>query len=80
MQPDNLPPIDQNIIGRNLMRFGRRLRAAGLPVGSGQIISLFDALDIAGLQRKDDVYHAARAVMITRPEQIPLFDVEFARF
>lgn len=72
--------VDADIVGRNLMRLGRRLREAGLPVGSGQIISLFDALQSAGLERREDVYHAARAVLITRPEQIPAFDAEFARF
>jgi uncharacterized protein with von Willebrand factor type A (vWA) domain len=74
------PEVDAAIVGRNLMRFGRRLRDAGLPVGSGQIISFFDAIQFAGLERREDVYHAARAVMTTRPEQIPTFDVEFARF
>jgi len=72
--------VDPGIIERNLAQFGRRLRDAGLPVGSGQIISFFEAVEAAGLERRDDVYHAGRAVLTTRPEQIPVFDVEFARF
>lgn len=80
MPPDDVIQIEESIVGRNLMRFGRRLRTAGLPVGSGQIINLFNALMMAGVERRDDVYHASRAVMITRPEHIPPFDVEFERF
>jgi uncharacterized protein with von Willebrand factor type A (vWA) domain len=67
-------------VERNLLRFGRRLRNAGLPVGSGQVLNLFAALDAIALDRRDDVYYAAKAALITRPEQIPVFDAEFARF
>lgn len=67
-------------VERNLTHFGRRLRSAGLPVGSGQILNLFNALTTVTLGRRDDVYSAAKAVLITRPEHIPAFDLEFARF
>ena len=74
------PPISSNRIQANLLTFGRRLRDAGLPVGSGQILSLVDALATIDVFRHDDVYHAARASVVTRPEQIPVFDLEFSRF
>ena len=78
----NLDPsmVRGSRVERNLLRFGRRLRNAGLPVGSGQVLNLFAALDAIALDRRDDVYHAAKAALITRPEQIPVFDAEFARF
>jgi uncharacterized protein with von Willebrand factor type A (vWA) domain len=75
-----LPPISPDIIRANLLTFGRRLRHAGLPVGSGQILSLVEAISTIDVFRHDDVYHAARASVVTRPEQIPVFDLEFARF
>jgi uncharacterized protein with von Willebrand factor type A (vWA) domain len=75
-----LPPISSNRIQANLLTLGRRLRDAGLPVGSGQILSLVDALATIDVFRHDDVYHAARASVVTRPEQIPVFDLEFSRF
>ncbi|MBW3631907.1 MAG: VWA domain-containing protein [Chloroflexi bacterium] len=75
-----LPPISPNLIQANLLTFGRRLRDAGLPVGSGQILSLVDALATIDVFRHDDVYHATRASVVTRPEQIPIFDLEFSRF
>ena len=75
-----LPPISANLIQANLLTFGRRLRDAGLPVGSGQVLSLVDALATIDIFRHDDVYHAARASVVTGPEQIPVFDLEFSRF
>lgn len=75
-----LPPISPDLIRANLLTFGRRLRHAGLPVGSGQILALVDATAAIDLYRHEDVYHAARATVVTRPEQLPVFDSEFARF
>ncbi len=67
-------------IAGNLLRFGRRLRAAGMPVGSGQILGLVEAIEAVGIDRRDDVYSAAKATLVTRPEQISLFNAEFLRF
>lgn len=67
-------------VASNLLHFGRRLRAAGMPVGSGQILGLVEAVNAVGLQRRDDVYSAAKATLVTRPEQIALFNAEFLRF
>lgn len=74
------PRIDAELIRGNLLTLGRRLREAGLPVGSGQILSLVEALGAIDVFRTEDVYHAARASIVTRPEQIPVFDLEFSRF
>lgn len=67
-------------VSANLLVFGRRLRSAGMPIGSGQILDFVDAVAAVGIARKDDVYSAARATLLTRPEQIPLFNAEFQRF
>src|SRR5680860_828936 len=67
-------------VAGNLLRFGRRLRKAGMPVGSGQILGLVEAVDAIGVNRRDDVYNAAKASLITRPEQIAMFNAEFLRF
>lgn len=64
----------------NLLTFGRTLRYAGLPLGSGQLLSFVDAAAAVDPRRRSDVYYAARATLVTRPEQLPLFDAEFARF
>jgi uncharacterized protein with von Willebrand factor type A (vWA) domain len=63
-----------------MLAFGRELRDAGLPVGSGQVMSLVEATSLCDCRRRDDFYHAARATLVTSPEQIPVFDAEFSRF
>jgi uncharacterized protein with von Willebrand factor type A (vWA) domain len=72
--------INAATIRRNLLRFGRRLRSAGMPVGSGQILEFVQALEKVSLARYDDVYHAASATLVTRPEQLPAFRAEFEQF
>lgn len=67
-------------VSGNLLRFGRRLRSAGMPVGSGNVLALVEAVNAVGVTRRDDVYSAAKATLVSRPEQIPLFDAEFRRF
>jgi len=67
-------------VAGNLLRFGRRLRAGGMAVGPGQILGMVDALSALGLERRDDVHSAAKATLVSRPEQIPFFNAEFARF
>jgi uncharacterized protein with von Willebrand factor type A (vWA) domain len=72
--------VTGDTVRRNLLRFGRRLRGAGLAIGSGQILEFIDAVDRVSLRRYDDVYFAARATLVTRPEQLPTFRAEFERF
>ena len=67
-------------VAGNLLRFGRRLRSAGMPVGSGQILDFVQAVEAVGVARRDDIYSAARSTLLTRPEQVPLFNAEFQRF
>ena len=72
--------VNPETVRRNLLRFGRRLRAAGITVGPGQILEFVEALDRVTLTRYDDVYHAARATLLTRPEQRVAFRAEFEQF
>ena len=80
----NTPPkpedVDARRITSNLLTFGRDLRRAGLNLGSGQIINFVEAVGQIEVKRRVDFYHAARATLVTMPEQIPLFDAEFSRF
>ncbi|MEJ7762085.1 MAG: VWA domain-containing protein [Thermomicrobiales bacterium] len=64
----------------NLARFGHDLRAAGVPLGSGQLINLVEALAVVDISRQREVYFACRTTTVTRPEQLPAFDAAFARF
>ncbi len=63
-----------------LIDFGEELRAAGLPVGSGDLLGFSCA--VASLNPGDllDIYWAGRTTMITRREHIPVYDTVFRRF
>lgn len=72
--------VNAETVRRNLLRLGRRLRSAGMAVGPGQILEFVEAVDRVSLARYDDVFHAARATLVTRPEQLPTFKAEFEQF
>lgn len=64
----------------NILHFGRLLRAAGLPVGTGRIIDALRAVDCVGVERRADLHAALAAVLIDRREQQVLFDQAFHVF
>ncbi len=64
----------------NLVLFGRALRRLGMEVTPAQIQELVRALAHVDLSRRGDVKDAARAVLVSRREQIPLFDRAFDLF
>ncbi len=64
----------------HVLRFGRLLRTMGVDVSLSQMIDLVRALNVVPITSKRDFYYAARALLITRREDIPLFDQAFALF
>ena len=64
----------------HVISFGRVLRRAGLKVGSHQIMDALRAVELIGVQRRDDVYQALFGVFVQRREQIELFDQAFHVF
>ncbi|MGH7388437.1 MAG: vWA domain-containing protein [Candidatus Rokuibacteriota bacterium] len=67
-------------LGRAMIRFGARLRAAGLPVALGQVTDGVRALDHIDLADREELRLALRAVFVSRPEELPLFDGAFDQF
>jgi len=65
---------------RNQLRFVRLLRAAGIPVVTRQTLAYLEALELVDLGRREQVFHAARSLLVTRAADLPLFDALFARF
>jgi uncharacterized protein with von Willebrand factor type A (vWA) domain len=63
-----------------LVAFADQLRGEGLAVGSGDVLSYCAAM--APLDPTDlvDLYWAGRTTMVTRRDQIPVFDRVFRRF
>src|SRR3954447_9470903 len=64
----------------NLLIFGRLLRRAGMPVHSGRLLDLVDALGHVNLGSREEVYHTCRALLVHRQDQIAIFDLAFAAF
>ena len=60
-----------------LTRFGRALRAEGLPVGTDRIAGFCRA---AALLAPHDLYWAGRATLVCRPRDIPVYDRVFTAF
>src|SRR5262245_5308585 len=67
-------------LGRAMIRFGARLRAAGLPIALGQVTDGVRALDHLDLADREELRVALRAVFVGRPEDLPLFDRVFEQF
>jgi len=68
------------LLAANVMHFGRALRAAGMPVGTGQILDALRALEATGLGSRADLYWTLFAVFVTRADQRELYDQTFHIF
>jgi uncharacterized protein len=64
----------------NLLLFGRILRRAGISVDPERLLDVVSALGYVNLGARDEVYHACRALLVNRPEQIAIFDRAFDAF
>jgi len=62
------------------MFFARTLRAAGLPIGPGQVIEALRAVETVGIARRDDFYWALHSVFVNRQDQRLIFDQAFHVF
>jgi uncharacterized protein len=67
-------------LGQNLLLFGRALRAAGLPIGTGQIADAVRAVEAVGVDAREEVYWALAACFVRRREELVLFDEAFEFF
>jgi uncharacterized protein with von Willebrand factor type A (vWA) domain len=65
---DPLPP---------LIGLGRDLRARGLPVGTGRILTFVQAVAALGLADRDSLYWAGRATMVARHDDLEDYDEVF---
>src|SRR5215469_13664974 len=65
---------------RIAVAFTRVLRGAGIDVTVGATLTFARALECVGLAERREVYWAARATLVTRPEQIVTFDRAFTVF
>ena len=73
-----MPDIDRPDIDRLAVGFARVLRGAGLDVPVGTTILFGEALGAVGVSTRTSVYWAGRATLVSRPEDIELYDRSFA--
>ncbi len=64
-------------LATNIVHFARTLRTAGLRVGPGQILRAIEAVEAAGLQKRDDFYWTLHSVFVNRRDQREIFDQAF---
>jgi hypothetical protein len=62
------------------MHFARVLRAAGLPIGPDRVLDAVRALEVAGVERRDDFYWTLASVFLDRREQFEIYDQAFHIF
>lgn len=72
--------MEDGKLAQNVVHFGRALRAAGLPVGTGRALEAVRAVGAAGFHERDDFYHTLAACFISRPEHRVVFEQCFHMF
>jgi hypothetical protein len=63
-----------------LAGFGRELRAAGLPVGTGQVLSFLRGMACLDPTDLRDVYWSGRACLVSRRDDVPAYEAVFRRY
>ncbi len=72
-----VPDPREGKLATNIVHFARTLRTAGLRVGPGQILRAIEAVEAAGLRRRDDFYWTLHSVFVNRRDQREIFDQAF---
>lgn len=68
------------LLPENLLEFGRLLRRAGLPIGTGQVLDALRAAALVGVGRRDDLYWTLASVLVGKREELELFRQAFETF
>ena len=64
-------------IVRHVVTFGRVLREVGIEVGPGRVADAVRGLGAVDLTRQDDVYFTLRQTLVSRHDELELFDRAF---
>jgi uncharacterized protein with von Willebrand factor type A (vWA) domain len=70
--------MTQGHISEHIVGFVHLLRSMGIKVGSGQLLDFGRALTYVGLTDREALHDAARCTLISKPEDLPLFETAFA--
>jgi len=67
-------------LAENVAHFARALRKAGVPVGPDRVLDGLRAVQLSGVEHREDFYWALASVFLSRHEQLELFDHAFQLF
>ena len=62
----------------NITGFARALRRAGLPIDASRISLAIESTEHVGIERKDDLSAALKACLVSRQEDLVVFDQMFS--
>ena len=68
------------MLAQNVMHFARVLREAGLPVGPDRVMDALRALQVTGVENRDDFYWTLASVFLARREHFEVFNQAFHLF
>ena len=72
--------LPRGFLADNVLHFVRVLRAAGLPLGPAKVIDAIAAVEAVGVANKSDFREALAAVLVSRHDQLILFEQAFDLF
>lgn len=64
----------------NILEFPRLLQRAGMPVSPQQSMNYIQALTLFDIGQREQVFHTARSMLVTRQEHLRLFETLFNLF
>ena len=67
-------------IAENIAFFARALRVAGIPVGPKTVLDAVEAVEVAGIGGREDLYWTLHSVFVNKRDQSVLFDQAFRLF
>jgi uncharacterized protein with von Willebrand factor type A (vWA) domain len=67
-------------LAENIVHFARALRRAGVPVGPASVVDAIRAVEVAGIEKRQDLYWALHAIFVTKREHRAVFDEAFRLF
>jgi uncharacterized protein with von Willebrand factor type A (vWA) domain len=70
--------VQGTAIVRHVVTFGRVLREVGIEVGPGRVVDAVRGLGTVDLTRQEDVYFTLRQTLVSRQDELELFDRAFA--
>ena len=67
-------------LAENVLHFVRVLRGAGMALGPAKVLDALKAVEATGIEDREDFRSALAAVLVTRRDQVELFDQAFDLF